>query len=131
MPVSLKNNRPSGYQMLLYYKFIAHKEFDTTSIAEKMGISLDTLYRYIRGDRPFPVDRISDLVNATQDTEFLDYLCSPCGFSLMPKIKDRTTMKTFSQLVRMMQSVLDSKENSTDSDAKKMDKNQTSDADKK
>jgi hypothetical protein len=116
-PRSLRRLRQQGKvrttrigQTLLYYKFIASKQHDVASVAQKMAVSVDTLYRYVRGDRPLPVDRIPDLVNATGDTEFLEYLTDKCGFSLVPKIKDKGTFKIFAQLVNVFQSAMNANE---------------------
>ena len=107
---NLKFGGPTGYQTLLYYKFIASKQHDAASIAQKMGVSVDSVYRWVRGDRSMPIDRIPDLVNATGDLEFLEYLTEKCGFSLVPQIKDRATFKIFAQLVNVFQSAISANE---------------------
>lgn len=71
-----------------------------------MGISKDLLYRYIRGNKQFPADRLPDLVNATDDLEYLDFLLSECNLTSIPKIKDKTTAKMFFQLMKLMESAL-------------------------
>ena len=107
---NLKFGGPTGYQTLLYYKFIASKQHDAASVAQKMQVSLDSLYRWVRGDRSMPIDRIPDLVNATGDLEFLEYLTEKCGFSLIPKIRDKATFKIFGQLVNIFQSAMSANE---------------------
>ena len=110
MSVSPKMHKVKGSQTLLYYKFIASKQHRTDTIAEKMGVSSDTLYRYVRGERQLPIDRIPDLVNATGDIEFPDYLADRCGFNLIPKIKDKHALKTLSHLLNIVHSAINGKD---------------------
>ena len=98
-----------GFQSLLYYKFVVHKTYRVDTVAEKMGLSSDTLYRYVRGDRPFPIDRLSDLVNATGDFEYLEYFNDRCGYSVIPKIKDKTTTEIMTQIAEIFLSATENR----------------------
>ena len=113
----LKMSEQNGFQSLLYVNFIIRKKYRVDEVAQKWvgrngkkGIHKDTLYKWIRGENHFPPDRIAELVNATGDIEYLEYHCDPCGFTLMPKIKDKHTAKMISHMVRLMQSAIDLKE---------------------
>ena len=107
---NLNNKGRNGFQSLLYVNFIVRKKYRVDETAKKMGIHKDTLYRWIRGDNPFSVDYLGDLVKATGDLDFLEYFCEPCGYSLIPKIKDKGTAKMFSQMARIIQSAIDLEE---------------------
>lgn len=102
--------RNSGFQCLLYTNFIVLKKYRVDTAAQIMGHHKDTLYKWIRGERPFPVDEVPNLTKATGDTGYLEYLCDQSGFCLMPKIKDRATAKMFSHMAQVMRSVIDLKE---------------------
>ena len=106
----LKMNNKNGFQSLLYVNFIIRKRYRVDTTAQNMGIHKDTLYKWIRGERPFPVDQISNLVNATRDVEYLEYFCDPCNYTPMPKIKDKSIIKMFSQMVKVMQSAINLKQ---------------------
>jgi hypothetical protein len=86
---NLNNDLDYGFQALLYYKFIISAEHDVASVSQKMRISSDTLYRYVRRALAFPIDRLADLVNATGDIQFIEYFAKRCGYTLIPMIKDR------------------------------------------
>ena len=110
MVVSPKNNGVSGFQSLLYFNFILQKKYRVDTIAQKMGINKDTLYKYIRGERPFPPDRISDLYNTTEDLSYLTFFLDPCGFVPIKPIEDKETSKMLLSLVELIQSAINKKE---------------------
>lgn len=113
MPNSnLKNGHDFGYQALLYYVFIISAEFDVASVSEKMKISADTLYRYVRGALPFPVDRLADLVNATGDKRFLDYFAKKCDYSLIPVIKNQREREIMRHTAEVIMAATGAKEKS-------------------
>jgi len=114
---NLNNSSNYGFQSLLYYRFIIEKKYRVDDVSKKMGICKDTLYRYIRGAKKdskneerkeFPIDQISSLVNATKDLRYLEYFCDPCGYTLLPKIKDKTTVKVISNIAKILQSAVES-----------------------
>ena len=108
MAVNLKISGISGFNCLMYTNFIIRKKYSVETIAEKMGISKDSLYRWIRGNRLFPADRLSDLTNATEDFDYIDFILSECGLAAIPRIKDKSTLKMFTQMVKLMQSAIES-----------------------
>lgn len=110
MAGNLKNNGAFGFQSLMYINFITRKKYRVDSIAKKMGINRDTLYRYVRGELMIPADRIADLIRATEDIEYLEFFCDALDFTLVPKIKDKNTAKMFGQMVRVLEHAIDSKE---------------------
>ena len=110
MVVSPKNNGVSGFQSLLYYNFILEKKYRIDQVSTKMGISKDYLYKMVRGERPFPPDKISDLYNATEDLTWLTFFLDPCGFVPIKPIEDKETVKTLLSLVELIQSAINSKE---------------------
>ncbi|MBA7465150.1 hypothetical protein ES707_00312 [subsurface metagenome] len=108
MSVNLKISGISGFNCLMYTNFIIRKKYSVETVAEKMGISKDSLYRWIRGNRLFPADRLSDLTNATEDFDYIDFILSECGLTAIPRIKDKSTLKMFTQMVKLMQSAIES-----------------------
>lgn len=107
---NLKNGGNFGFQSLMYVNFIVKKKYRVDETAKKMNIHKDTLYRYIRGENPFPIDLIPSLVKATEDIEYIEFFTESCGLSLIPKIKDKGTAKMFSQMARLIQSAIDLEE---------------------
>ena len=71
-----------------------------------MGWSADYLYKKIRGEKIWAFDDVQKLVNATDDTIFLEYFCKPCGYAVIPAIKDKATAKMFMNMVNLMQSAI-------------------------
>jgi len=110
MSVSPKNSGVSGFQSLLYFNFILQKKYRVDIVSKKMGIATDTLYKYIRGERPFPPDRISDLYNATNDLSYLTFFLDPCGHVPIKPIEDKETIKVLLSLIELIQSAINSKE---------------------
>ncbi len=103
-------NRIKGLQSLLYVNFRIRKKYKVDTVVLKWPnkpISSSTLHKWISGDRPFPVDQLAHLCIATEDTEYLEYYCDQCGYTLMPKIKDKATAKMFAKMVMVMQSAID------------------------
>jgi len=111
--IKAKMNKIRGLQSLLYVNFRIRKKYKVDTVVQNWPgkpLSSSTLHKWISGDRPFPVDQLSNLTNATEDTEYLEYYCDQCGYTLMPKIKDKSTAKIVSQMVRIMQSAIDQKD---------------------
>jgi len=77
---NLNSSPISGFSALCYVNFIIKKKYRVDSIAQKMRIATDTLYRYIRGENIIPPDRIINLVSATGDIEYLEFFCEPVGY---------------------------------------------------
>ena len=106
-------NRIRGLQSLLYYKFRIRKSYRVDTVAKNWkpkALSPSTLHKWISGDRPFPVDQLSNLVNATRDLEYLEYYVDQCGYQLLPKIKDKKTAEVVMQVGKIMLSATDKKE---------------------
>lgn len=110
MNSNLNKVRNRGLQNLLYVNFVVKKKYRVDTVAQIMGYHKDTLYKWIRGERPFPVDEISNLTNSTGDPEYLEYLANRSGFTLLPIIKDKATAKMFTHMVVILQSALNLKE---------------------
>ena len=60
----------------------------------RMQISTDSPYRYIRGERIIPPDRIIDLINVTKEIRFLQFFCDPCGYIAIPAITAKPCKKS-------------------------------------
>jgi AraC-like DNA-binding protein len=96
------NEHNFDFHQLLHCLLIVSGDYEVASVAEKMHISSDTLYRYVEDKLSFPIERLVDLTNATDDLRFLDYFASKCGYNLVPKIRDRQTAKS----LRLLSNIL-------------------------
>jgi len=94
----------SGLQCLLYTNFVIKAKYSVDSVAEKMGVHRDTLYKWIEGKNLFPADRLAPLTVATQDTEYLEYTLDKCGYVLLPKIRDKKAAETMIQMAKVFMS---------------------------
>lgn len=74
-----------GWPSLLYYHLIASGKHRIDEVAEKMGISPSSLYKYAEGECNFPPDLTARLYNATHEKEFLDYLVKSTDQMLTPR----------------------------------------------
>lgn len=110
MPDNLKRNRNLGFSSLMYVNFVIKKKKRVDETAKKMGISTDTLYRYIRGENIIPADRIIDLIKATDNIEYLEFFCDAVGHVPVPRIKDKRAAETMTQMIKVMKSAIDHKE---------------------
>ena len=110
MGVSPKMSNKNGFASLCYVNFIVKAKYRVDSIAQKWGISTDYLYKKIRGEKPWYVDDVQKLYKATGDIEYLEYVNDPCGFTLIPKIKDKQSLKVLGQMISVVQSALNGKD---------------------
>jgi len=94
----------SGTQCLLYTNFVIKAKYPVDSVAEKMGVHRDTLYKWIEGKNLFPADRLAPLVIATGDLEYLEYILDKCGYVLLPKIRDKKAAETMIQMAKVFMS---------------------------
>jgi len=94
----------SGLQCLLYTNFVIKGKYPVDSVAEKMGIHRDTLYKWIEGVNLFPADRLAPLVVATGDPEYLEYILDKCGYAVLPKIRDKKAAETMIQMAKVFMS---------------------------
>ena len=106
----LKMSKKLGFASLMYVNFIIKKKENVQETAKKMGVSMDTLYRYIRGENIIPPDRIVDLIQSTKNIEYLEFFCDPNGYIPIPKIKSKHALETFSQFAKLMNLVTNPKE---------------------
>ena len=74
------------FQDLLYFVFIQYSRFRVDQTAARMGIHPDTLYRYCRGELPFPIDRLKQLIKATRWKGWGQYLYSDTSFEVKKKM---------------------------------------------
>lgn len=107
---NLKINRQSGLQCLMYFHFIISDKYPVDAIAQKMGVHRDTLYKWINGTHVFPAEQIINLTNATGDLKYLEYIAEKCGYSIIPKIKDKKTAETMIQMAKIFISATQNKD---------------------
>lgn len=96
------------FQSMMYVSFIIKKKYRVDETAKKMEISKDSLYRYIRGETIIPPDRIAALIRATNDIEYLEFFCEAMNYIPIPKIKGKYTTEMMAQMVKLMQSAIES-----------------------
>jgi len=104
MSGNLKKDTGFSFQNLLYVRFIVEKRYRVDSVAEKMGIHKDTLYRYVRGENHFPIDKLPRLIEATEDTSFIEYLFQDTKYIVIPK-PDKSTLRTMDNLTSLFSSI--------------------------
>ena len=107
MPDNLKKGNLI-FQSMMYVSFIIKKKYRVDETAKKMEISKDSLYRYIRGETIIPPDRIAALIRATEDIEYLEFFCEAVDYVPIPKIKGKHTTEMMAQMVKLMQSAIES-----------------------
>ena len=78
------------FQDFLYLVFITYKKFRVDQTAARMEIDPDTLYRYCRGELPFPIDRLRYLIQATGWKGWGNYFYSNTPFV----VKEELPLKT-------------------------------------
>ena len=101
MEGNLKNRDDQRFRALLYYRFHIEDKYPVDAVAEKMGIHKDTLYRWINGTNTFPANEIINLVVATGDISYLEFLADKCGYAIIPKIKDKRTAEAVLLIARI------------------------------
>lgn len=99
--VNLRINRNSGIQCLMYFAFHIENRYAVDAVAQKMGVHVDTLYKWINGTHIFPAERITDLVLATGDLKYLEFIADKCGYAVIPKVKNRQTAEMMLQMARV------------------------------
>ena len=87
---NLKKLDEFRFQDLLYFVFIQHDKFRIDQTAARMKIHPDTLYRYCRGELPFPVDRLDDLVEATDWKGWGQYFYRNTDYAIKKKLPQET-----------------------------------------
>jgi len=102
---NLKNNKSSRFQNQLYQYFITDKKKRVDETAEKMGIHRDTLYRWIRGDNPFPIDELDNLTNAIEEPYFIEHFATICGYKMINEITDKKVLSFLEELKKLISAV--------------------------
>lgn len=74
----------SGFQQLLYRKFLQERRWRVDEIAQQLNVGRSTMYAWIDGERQFPVDLVGMLATITGDTDFLDFVLIGTGYTLAP-----------------------------------------------
>lgn len=97
------------FQPYLHYRFIHEDEFDVGEVSKKMGIRPSSLYKWISGERLFPVDHLLSFMKAT-DFDYLKYLAKNCGFNLAPEIKSKRFTELIAELIKILSSFVDLEE---------------------
>jgi hypothetical protein len=87
--------------------FIIEKKFRVDDIAKKMKISSDLLYRYIRGDKPFPFFRLIPLLKATKDLRILVAICREMGGIFVPYIKHKNFIDGLTEITLALSGIAD------------------------
>lgn len=94
-----------GFRNLLYHKFIYLKLYRVDEVAERMGVSPVTLYKYIGGQYSFPVDLIGKLYTATGDAEFLNFILAGTDQMLTPRKGTKVQKDLASETLEAMAAV--------------------------
>jgi len=104
---NLKNSGSGRFQNLLYSYFIIDKKRRVDETAEKMKIHRDTLYRWVRGDNPFPIDELDNLTNAIGEPHFIEHYATLTGYKLINDITDKKALNFFKELHKLISAVIE------------------------
>ena len=74
----------SGFQQLLFRKFLYERHWRVDEIAQKLNVGRSTMYRWIDGEAHFPVDLVGMLTIVTGDRDFIDFVLQGTGYTLAP-----------------------------------------------
>lgn len=115
MSGKLKNQPNNTLQRVLYLNFRILKKYKVDTVVENWPDDsinhASSLHKWITGERQIPDHQVSNLVKATGDITYLEYFCNPCGYMVIPEIKDKTTLKMFTHMAKIIQSAINKKEN--------------------
>jgi len=100
--VHLKKEPFCWFQAHLYEVFIIQKKYRVEDVSKKMNTSSDLLYRYIRGDKRFPLARFLDYLKATHDLDALKYLARETGMLLIPQVKSEKVSNLMIEISRIL-----------------------------
>ncbi len=76
-------NKFSPFQALLYEKFIGiNSTFAVKQLAPEVDRAVSSFYAYCRGEEPFPVDLLGELVRATDDPQFIEVFLKGTHFGI-------------------------------------------------
>ena len=103
---NLKNNNSSRFQNQLYTYFIHDKKRRVDETAEKMGVHRDTLYRWIRGDNPFPIDELDNLTQAIGEPYFIEHFATICGYKLYEEITDKKVLNVLEEFKKILSAII-------------------------
>ena len=104
---NLKNNGSGRFQNQLYTYFISDKKRRVDETAEKMGCHRDTLYRWIRGDNPFPIDELDNLTRAIEDSYFIEHFTRMCGYRITREITDKKAIIILEEIRNLISAVIE------------------------
>ena len=104
---NLKNSGSSRFQNQLYQYFIADKKRRVDETAEKMGIHKDTLYRWIRGANPFPIDELDNLTEAIGEPYFIEHFTRMCGYRVTREIADKKAIIILEEIRNLISAVIE------------------------
>ena len=96
-------NKLSPFQALLYEKFIGiNSSFTVKQVSPEVDRAVSTFYAYCRGEEPFPIDLLGELVRATGDPQFIEVFLKGTHFGIhrIPEV-DNVSDNTKSMLKNM------------------------------
>lgn len=108
----IKPNNPlmDGLRQLMYTNFIVLKKYSLDGAVknwpDKSIKTTSTLYKWMEGVRDIPLHQLVNLSLAVKDPIYIDYIANQAGYSIIPQIKDKTTLKVFSQFFKVIESAI-------------------------
>lgn len=102
----MNNDFRHQIQAFLHYKFIHMGEYKVEDVSKEMDISASLLYKYISGERQFPVDQLEFFMKAT-DFDYLRRLAGRCGFNLVPIIKNKIVRDLMESIINIISCAID------------------------
>ncbi len=74
----------TGFQQLLYRKFLIERRWRVDEIAQALGVDRSTMYQWVDGVRTCPYDIIPHLFLVTRDLDFLTFGLQGTGYTVAP-----------------------------------------------
>jgi len=110
-----KNPVMDGLRQLMYTNICVLKKYAVDKLVENWPDdsinSTSSIYKWMEGERDIPFHQLINFVIASKDSVYLEYLANQCGYSIIPQIKDKTTLKVFAHLFKIMESTINGKNN--------------------
>jgi len=72
---------------------------------DKSITSTSSLYKWMEG-REMPIHQIINLTIATKDSCYLDFIANQAGYSVIPQIKDKGTLRMFLHFSKVTEAII-------------------------
>jgi len=99
-----------GLRQLMYTNFIVLKKYSLDKAVENWPdesiTSTSSIYKWMEAIRDPSIKQIINLTIATKDSIYIEYIANQAGYSVIPQIKDRASLKVLSHLSKLCDSAI-------------------------